>query len=101
MLQSSIILLSLLAGITAFQSPSGIQNQLARSGRYKSAFELGPTARNGLVYEDITLGEGRRILPGDTVYCYYVGSYASGPLGRGRKVFDETCKSGRGIFNVG
>ena len=75
-------------------------------------WELGPIARNGLGYEDGVLGDGRRILPGDTVYCYYVGSYAatnnkpslmmSGPFGGllggggssggGMTVFDSVSK---------
>ena len=60
-------------------------------------FCLGPVARNGLAYEDIKLGEGRRILPGDTVYCYYQGYFtkkAEGIFGKTTKtVFDEisTC----------
>jgi FKBP-type peptidyl-prolyl cis-trans isomerase len=36
---------------------------------------LGPVARNGLMYTDVTIGDGRRILPGDIVQCYYKGSY--------------------------
>jgi FKBP-type peptidyl-prolyl cis-trans isomerase len=36
---------------------------------------LGPVARNGLSYTDVTIGDGRRILPGDIVQCYYKGSY--------------------------
>jgi len=58
---------------------------------------LGPVARNGLAYEDIELGQGRRILPGDMVYCYYSGSFqkkASGPFEKTTKtVFDEISKS--------
>ena len=49
---------------------------------------LGPVARNGLTYEDVVLGSGRRILPGDTVFCYYVGSYKK-RLG-GETVFDQS-----------
>jgi len=53
----------------------------------RNGLGLGAKARNGMEFDDITLGEGRRVLPGDTVYCYYVGSFAapkstnSGPLG--------------------
>ena len=67
-------------------------------------FALGPMARNGLIYEDVEIGTGRRILPGDAVLCYYVGSYdasdsgeASNPLAgfvnqarSSKVVFDET-----------
>lgn len=65
---------------------------------------LGAKARNGMEFDDITLGEGRRVLPGDTVYCYYVGSFTAskstngGPLGAlmggGDKstVFDQVSK---------
>ena len=53
----------------------------------RNGFSLRAKARNGMEFDDITLGEGRRVLPGDTVYCYYVGSFTapkstnSGPLG--------------------
>lgn len=88
---STIILSWLLADLSAFQAPAGLQSKLGRQNRGKGPFELGPIARNGLAYEDVTLGQGRRILPGDTVYVYYVGSYAKGRFG-GRTVFDQTCK---------
>uniref|UniRef100_A0A6S8IXJ2 peptidylprolyl isomerase n=1 Tax=Amphora coffeiformis TaxID=265554 RepID=A0A6S8IXJ2_9STRA len=56
-------------------------------------FCLGPVARNGLAYEDVTIGSGRRILPGDTVYCYYQGSFTTKGQGLMAKatttVFDE------------
>lgn len=41
----------------------------------KSTTALGPIARNGLVYTDVTIGQGRRILPGDIVQVYYTGSF--------------------------
>jgi hypothetical protein len=46
----------------------------AKNCRYAVLLQA-TTARNGIVFDDITLGQGRRILPGDTVYCYYVGSF--------------------------
>jgi hypothetical protein len=42
---------------------------------------LGPVARNGLAYTDITIGQGRRILPGDIVQVYYTGSFAKNGVG--------------------
>lgn len=57
----------------------------------KNNCRLGPVARNGLEYQDITVGTGRRILKGDTVYCYYTGSFVkSNIFGVGTPtVFDE------------
>mmetsp|Transcript_47731 Transcript_47731/g.137480 ORF Transcript_47731/g.137480 Transcript_47731/m.137480 type:complete len:209 (+) Transcript_47731:65-691(+) len=49
---------------------------------------LGPVARNGLAFEDVVIGQGRRILPGDTVACYYSGSFTKGPLGK-PFIFDQ------------
>lgn len=41
-------------------------------------------ARNGLSYEEIEIGTGRNIFPGDAVLCYYVGTYKeSGASGGG------------------
>merc|ERR1711865_616235 len=36
---------------------------------------LDVTARNGLSYEDVEIGTGRNIFPGDTIVCYYIGLY--------------------------
>jgi len=36
---------------------------------------LDVTARNGLSYEDVEIGTGRNIFPGDTIVLYYIGSY--------------------------
>lgn len=33
------------------------------------------TARNGLQYEDVEIGTGRNVFPGDSILCYYVGTY--------------------------
>ena len=59
----------------------------------RSLVVLGPVARNGMAYEDVELGQGRRILPGDTVYCYYQGYFTKKPdnmFGKPTKtVFDE------------
>jgi len=63
-----------------------------------SNFALGPTARNGLSYDEVRIGDGRRVLPGDTVYCYYVGSYKKGPFST---VFDQTSDGEPFIFPVG
>ena len=62
-----------------------------------AGFCLGPVARNGMAYEDVTLGQGRRILPGDTVYCYYQGTFTTKSEGIFAKpsktvVFDEISK---------
>jgi len=38
---------------------------------------LGVVSRNGLIYEDIEIGTGRNIFPGDSILCYYIGTYQS------------------------
>ena len=58
---------------------------------------LGPTARNGLYYEDVTIGQGRRVLPGDTVLCYYVGTFkqqGGGNSGGGNPFLDAITGGG-------
>lgn len=69
-------------------------NHVSRRARaLDKGFRLGPVARNGLAYEDVTIGPGRRVLPGDTVYCYYQGSFTTKGEGMFAKttttVFDE------------
>ena len=85
----------------AFTRTSGIQ---------QSSSVLGPIARNGLGYEEVSVGSGRRILPGDTVYCYYVGSFMEGtqknPFGMTqeggvKKVFDSVTEGEPFRFSVG
>mmetsp|Transcript_24419 Transcript_24419/g.57895 ORF Transcript_24419/g.57895 Transcript_24419/m.57895 type:complete len:170 (+) Transcript_24419:986-1495(+) len=44
-------------------------------------------ARNGLEWDDVEIGTGRKIKPGDAILCYYEGSFQQA----GRKfVFDAT-----------
>lgn len=64
--------------VSAF-APTGPQSSsiTQRRNNRQCFTELGPIARNGLGYDDVILGQGRRILPGDTVYCYYIGSFPS------------------------
>lgn len=100
-----VLLLLCSTSTHAFTSPSSATS-VSRC-RTTDGFVLGPVARNGLGYEDGVLGDGRRILPGDTVYCYYVGSFAAaakqaaGPFGGflgggggngGITVFDSVSK---------
>mmetsp|Transcript_26393 Transcript_26393/g.39003 ORF Transcript_26393/g.39003 Transcript_26393/m.39003 type:complete len:205 (+) Transcript_26393:50-664(+) len=84
--------------VWAFQAP-GAQ----ATNRRKSSFSLGPVARNGLSYDDMVLGDGRRILPGDTVYCYYVGSYQKAGLfgSKSNEIFDKTNDGEPFYFQVG
>ena len=103
------LLLLLCPSSDAFTSPSSFVSTAASASpcRTNDGFVLGPVARNGLGYEDGVLGDGRRILPGDTVYCYYVGTFAAaakqptGPFGGilgggggggGITVFDSVSK---------
>jgi FKBP-type peptidyl-prolyl cis-trans isomerase len=58
-----------------------------------SSTALGPVARNGLEFEDIEIGTGRNVFPGDTILVYYKGSYKAqgGPFGKSSTVvFDKT-----------
>ena len=83
---------------------------LARLGTANSlGFILGPVASNGLIWEDLSPGQGRRVLPGDSVVCYYSGSFETasggGPFGVGSKttttVFDQTKEGEPFKFVVG
>ena len=92
----TVLLVYFHATTTAFTSPpKGSANSAIRElVGGKNCLVLGPVARNGLAFEDVVLGPGRRILPGDTVACYYTGSFKKG--GRGKPViFDSisTCGS--------
>ena len=63
---------------------------------------LGPVARNGLGYEEIELGTGRNVFPGDAVLCYYVGQYKTANLlGEKTVTFDETLPGEPAEFIVG
>lgn len=75
--------------VWAFQAPQAIATK-----RRESTFVLGPVARNGLRFDDISIGDGRRILPGDTVVCYYVGSYEKPGLfgSKTNEIFDKTSE---------
>jgi hypothetical protein len=68
-----------------------------------STTALGPTARNGLTYEDVEIGTGRRVNKGDTILCYYEGSYETGgPLLSKKSVtFDATAAGEPVEFLVG
>ena len=65
---------------------------------------LGPVARNGLDYQDVTIGGGRRVLPGDTVFCYYSGSFVKkgGNMFTNKPtVFDEIMDGDPFAFPIG
>ncbi|VEU44757.1 unnamed protein product [Pseudo-nitzschia multistriata] len=103
------ILAALLAGIAtthAFTAPhsqtTGLQQQ-----RSVTSLSEAIVARNGLSWEDVEIGTGRNVFPGDQILCYYSGSYqqdasaasgGSNPFfaaiaggGKGKKItFDET-----------
>ncbi|KAG7337128.1 peptidyl-prolyl cis-trans isomerase [Nitzschia inconspicua] len=69
------ILLLLLASMTDPVHGFILPSPFSSSSSTSTKTSLGPMARNGLQYEDIEIGTGRRILPGDAVLCYYVGTY--------------------------
>ena len=41
----------------------------------KTSLQEAIVARNGLSYEEVEIGTGRNIFPGDAILCYYVGTY--------------------------
>ena len=65
-------------GVLAFTAPSSavVHSRTARNKKKTTSIALGASiARNGIIFDDLNLGQGRRVLPGDTVYCYYEGSF--------------------------
>lgn len=83
---------SLLLLLVYFKTNTAAFTVPSKQYRNLNGVALGPVARNGLAYEDVALGQGRRILPGDTVYCYYIGSFKKGAFG-GPTVFDQISTS--------
>ncbi|CAB9529497.1 FK506-binding protein 4 [Seminavis robusta] len=96
----SLLLACICASASAFTLPT------TQSGAIRSkSFALGPVAGNGIEWDEIVMGQGRRILPGDTVLCYYVGSFTSNDGGFFSKdkqvVFDQTDEDQPFQFVVG
>jgi len=87
------------AVVTTYNSRSrSIRNNRRASLQQQRLQPLGVVSRNGLIYEDIEIGTGRNIFPGDSILCYYIGTYQSTTKGgnnpfsnNNKKVtFDET-----------
>lgn len=81
--------------VAAFAVQSRLAGASLEATKYPlSSTVLGPIARNGLEFEDVEIGTGRNIFPGDTILCYYEGSFkklGSGPFGQvSTFVFDKT-----------
>jgi FKBP-type peptidyl-prolyl cis-trans isomerase len=76
----------------AFTTPQSQTRSLQKATSIGAAI----VARNGLSYEDIEIGTGRNIFPGDAVLCYYVGTYKeSGAIeGGDNPVFAALSKTG-------
>eukprot|EP00529_Nitzschia_sp_RCC80_P032233 CAMPEP_0113484530 /NCGR_PEP_ID=MMETSP0014_2-20120614/24007_1 /TAXON_ID=2857 /ORGANISM="Nitzschia sp." /LENGTH=226 /DNA_ID=CAMNT_0000378131 /DNA_START=122 /DNA_END=802 /DNA_ORIENTATION=+ /assembly_acc=CAM_ASM_000159 len=88
-------------GVSAFSPHNsvpvviGSQQQQQQQSRSPSSSRSSTTnlivnmakARNGLEWDDVEIGTGRKIKPGDAILCYYEGSFQQA----GRKfVFDAT-----------
>ena len=106
MLQTTLALFLCLLGHTgAFSvtSRSTIASiHPSRCPRSLSSTALGPTARNGLTYEDIEIGQGRRVNAGDTILCYYEGSYKQGAGPFAKSVTFDATEPGQPVeFLVG
>lgn len=92
-----LLLLCATTGTTAFVVSSSARarvsihnnNNNKSSSTATSPTALGPIARNGLAYEDVTIGQGRRVLPGDTVSVYYEGTFRKDNTGAGM-MFGQT-----------
>lgn len=76
------------AAFTTRSKGSANDGAIRTSVGSKNGLVLGPVARNGLAFEDVVVGQGRRVLPGDTVACYYSGSFKKGAFGS-PTVFDQ------------
>mmetsp|Transcript_19879 Transcript_19879/g.55396 ORF Transcript_19879/g.55396 Transcript_19879/m.55396 type:complete len:222 (+) Transcript_19879:212-877(+) len=89
------ILAALLAGIAAthaFTAP-----QLKTKARPATSLSEAIVARNGLSYEDVEIGTGRNVFPGDSILCYYVGTYEdTGSGGAGNNPFFAAIGGGAG-----
>jgi hypothetical protein len=89
-----------------FAAASGFTSPISQAGlRYEKGVILGPVARNGIEWDEIVMGQGRRILPGDTVLCYYTGSYTindgAGFFSKDKTVvFDKTSTHSAPVANV-
>jgi len=96
------------AVVTTYNSRSrSIRNNRRASLQQQRLQPLGVVSRNGLIYEDIEIGTGRNIFPGDSILCYYIGTYQSTTKGgnnpfsnNNKKVtFDET-DAGEPVSNL-
>lgn len=67
-------LLAVIATTHAFTSPQSQTRSLQQA-----PLGAATVARNGMSYEEIEIGTGRNIFPGDAVLCYYVGTYEESP----------------------
>jgi len=77
---------------TAVVTTNNCRNRCMRTNRRVSRHQqllrvqpLGVLSRNGLIYEDIEIGTGRNIFPGDSILCYYIGTYQSTPTKGGNE----------------
>ncbi len=86
-------LLAVIATTNGFVTPkSGIQN------RFSTSLNEMITARNGLSYEEVEIGTGRNIFPGDSILCYYVGTYEK-EAGGDNPFFAAFAKGGTVTFD--
>ena len=74
--------------VTTISSNKRRQRSSSRSLKLEPLFGNVQVARNGLSYEEVEIGTGRNIFPGDSILCYYVGSFKKSPFQS--VTFDET-----------
>jgi len=86
-------LLAVIATAHAFATPrSGLTSN---RNRRATSLNVAIVARNGLQYEDIEIGTGRNVFKGDSVLCYYVGTYEKTETGG--DIFSKFKKGGNTV----
>jgi FKBP-type peptidyl-prolyl cis-trans isomerase FkpA len=88
-------LLAIIATTHGFASPRSRTTKARPSTFLQGAI----VARNGLSYEDVEIGTGRNIFPGDLILCYYVGTYdkSAGGTGGGDNAFFSALTGGNKV----
>ncbi len=77
--------------MTGFTSP-GSWSRLHGISGMTYLEPLGPTAANGLSYEEILIGDGQSVSSGDRISMHYTGTYIDG---NGEEIEFESSRSGK------
>jgi FKBP-type peptidyl-prolyl cis-trans isomerase len=82
-----VVFTALLAVIATTHGFSTPRLHTKTAGLSSTSLAAAIVARNGLSFEDIEIGTGRNIFPGDAILCYYVGTYKESPDAGGNNPF--------------